>query len=147
MGDVISKVDWSQVGPLLGLFLCLLIGMIALAPFVYRWMVKKEDHRTEEEKLKSLADEEERKRDAAREAKNQDAIIDFLRSMLPEMGKISGSLTGVKASLDALLITIVSKIDRSEQNISDKLDILLEEIRDQKQPPKTIRPTIPSKPK
>ncbi len=139
---------------------CLLLTILALAtvPLWFKLLGKKSSTETEHLKLKLEAEEAERKRrsslaeierknDAAREAKTQDALIEVLRGSLLELGKVSGSLEGVTNAIKALAITFLSRIDTSEKTVLEKLDDLLREIREQKDPPRTIRPSIPTRPK
>jgi hypothetical protein len=149
MTEVIKSIDWTQVGPLTTLALLATLIMLGLAPFLFKYLSKKEE-----------LSGEDRKRREDREAEKDRALMRFIEITGASVAKMTESIEKVGQQVSGSEVRIVDKISaegaatRSEiAKLRDDLDdrrtseirAELRELRERSSPeitPSTHRPTV-----
>lgn len=122
MSDVLTKIDWNQVGPFTALLLVAAIILLGLAPFAFRYFGKRGD-----------MDEEDRKRDFERESKKDAALIEFIRTSSESITRIAVSSERLASMIDAFEHRSNAKLESVEKNLVGRIEQVEKLLNDKRQ--------------
>ena len=85
--DILSRIDWNQVGPLTAILLVLAIVGLACAPLLFKWLIKREDGTTALKRQQAEYEAEYKKKQQEIEANVPKELLAKFRVALKKKGE------------------------------------------------------------
>jgi len=133
MTEVIKGINWAELGPLTALLVVVMVVLLGLAPLFFKWAYRREDIGAAERKQKAEIEAAERAKRDEREAKKDQALLDFVATINAAIDKIIDKVDLVHTKVHTSETKMIDAVQASESKIKSEIQKLRSDLWDQKQ--------------
>lgn len=148
MYDVIKSIDWNQIGPFTALLVVVLLIMLGIAPFAFRYFGKRSDLSSQERKQQLEMEAADRKRRDEREDRKDQALLHFVKTTEGAVDKMTEGLGKLQTTVIESKTEVIKHVTAEVKAIHNGIGKLRDDLDDKKQDQilHAVRSSYPSSP-